>query len=458
MLAAANASSKGSDRAFDPVQDRDLLEGQVRLIAKPSHGVDDRGGLGRLVESCWAPGGGPSSRVAVNARGSPPRCCGERVRQAEHLRRRAVVLGERHDLRARVPRGEPRQVGRRGAGERVDRLVVVADHADVVAVAYPRVEERRLQRVHVLVLVDRERVEPRAEHLGGVGVLLEQVDREREHVLEVDPAHRRASCARSPRTRGASGRPGSAARARRAQPAYAAGSIRRFFAHSISFAQLATRRELVRASAATGRTWRSRPPCGRAPAGGPRRCARSTATAARRARRSGTCARRRPGRRAGRAARAARPPPSSVNVTARIDRPGNVPVATWCAIRWVIVVVLPGPRARDDRDGTADRLGRPPLRVVQAREGVGGTGHAGDATTALRRSRPAARGPRAARPPARRRPRRPARPAPAAGRRPRPRRRSRGSTTTNREERDRPRQPTRGEHPPDARGPPRCPA
>ena len=89
-----------------------------------------------------------------------------------------------------VPGGEPGEVRRRRAGERVDRLVVVADDADVLSVAEPHVEQRGLERVHVLELVDRERVEPLAEGGGGVAVLLEESDREREHVLEVDPPHR----------------------------------------------------------------------------------------------------------------------------------------------------------------------------------------------------------------------------------------------------------------------------
>ena len=72
-----------------------------------------------------------------------------------------------------------------GTRERVDRLVVVAHDAQVVAVAEPPVEQRGLQRVHVLVLVDRERVEPFADRLGGVRVLVEHPNREPQHVLEV---------------------------------------------------------------------------------------------------------------------------------------------------------------------------------------------------------------------------------------------------------------------------------
>ena len=74
----------------------------------------------------------------------------------------------------------------RGARERVDRLVVVADDAEVVAVAEPQVEQPLLQQVHVLVLVDGERAVLRAERLARTAVLLEEPHRELEQVLEVD--------------------------------------------------------------------------------------------------------------------------------------------------------------------------------------------------------------------------------------------------------------------------------
>ena len=57
----------------------------------------------------------------------------------------------------------------RGAGEGVDRLVGVADHAQVVAVAEPGVEQALLQRRDVLVLVDDEVPVAAADLLGDVG-------------------------------------------------------------------------------------------------------------------------------------------------------------------------------------------------------------------------------------------------------------------------------------------------
>jgi hypothetical protein len=69
------------------------------------------------------------------------------VRQREHFGRRAVVRLEAHDGRVREALRQAEQVLRRRAGERVDRLVVVADRAELVARAEPAVEQRLLQRL-----------------------------------------------------------------------------------------------------------------------------------------------------------------------------------------------------------------------------------------------------------------------------------------------------------------------
>ena len=74
------------------------------------------------------------------------------------------------------------------AGEGVDRLVVVADRAELVAVAEPALEQRLLQEVHVLVLVDRERAVAVADLLERARVRVEEPDRELDQVLEVDVA------------------------------------------------------------------------------------------------------------------------------------------------------------------------------------------------------------------------------------------------------------------------------
>ncbi len=112
----------------------------------------------------------------------------EAVRQRQDLRRRAVVLLQPHDQRAREARRHPEQVLRRRAREGVDRLVVVADDAELVAVADPALQQRLLEQVHVLVLVDRERPVALLERGERVRILVEHLHRVLEEILEVDEA------------------------------------------------------------------------------------------------------------------------------------------------------------------------------------------------------------------------------------------------------------------------------
>ena len=77
--------------------------------------------------------------------------------------------------------------------ESVDRLVVVADHAEVVPRPQPPVEQCLLEQVDVLVLVDGERDVPLAE-FGDGALVVEGLDRALEQILEV---HQPLSCFRS---------------------------------------------------------------------------------------------------------------------------------------------------------------------------------------------------------------------------------------------------------------------
>ena len=77
---------------------------------------------------------------------------------------------------------------RPGACERVDGLVVVADDAEIVAVAEPQIEQRLLQQVDVLILVDGERSVLRAEGRGCAIVVLEQPHGALEQVFEIEDA------------------------------------------------------------------------------------------------------------------------------------------------------------------------------------------------------------------------------------------------------------------------------
>ncbi len=108
------------------------------------------------------------------------------VREGEHLRRRAVVLLQPDDGGVRETVGDAEQVLGSGAGERVDGLVVVADDAEVVPIAQPEVEQRLLQQVHVLVLVDGEGAVLGLEGGAHVSLTLEQLDGALEQILEIE--------------------------------------------------------------------------------------------------------------------------------------------------------------------------------------------------------------------------------------------------------------------------------
>ncbi len=83
--------------------------------------------------------------------------------------------------------GEVEQIVGRGAGEGVDRLVGIAHDRDVGRLAQPQLEQALLERVGVLVFVDADPGLLVLHQARGVLVRLEEVDGEREHVLEVDP-------------------------------------------------------------------------------------------------------------------------------------------------------------------------------------------------------------------------------------------------------------------------------
>ncbi|MDH6592436.1 hypothetical protein M2165_002325 [Variovorax sp. TBS-050B] len=93
------------------------------------------------------------------------------VRDVEDRLRRAVVALQRDHAR-RLPelRGEIEDVAHRGAAERIDRLGVVAHHGDAATVRLEREQDRRLQQVGVLVLVDQHMVEALSDQGGQRGL------------------------------------------------------------------------------------------------------------------------------------------------------------------------------------------------------------------------------------------------------------------------------------------------
>ena len=74
----------------------------------------------------------------------------------------------------------------RGPGEGVDHLVRITDHAQVVTVAQPDVEQQLLQRVDVLVLVDHEGAERGANLIGRRAAVGQDRRRQLQHGFEVD--------------------------------------------------------------------------------------------------------------------------------------------------------------------------------------------------------------------------------------------------------------------------------
>ena len=94
------------------------------------------------------------------------------------MRGRAVILLEPDDLRAGKILLEPQDVGDLGAAPRIDRLVVVADAADVLALLREQPQPQILGLVGVLIFVDQDVLE-------ALLVLLEHVAvraQDRQHV------------------------------------------------------------------------------------------------------------------------------------------------------------------------------------------------------------------------------------------------------------------------------------
>ena len=101
---------------------------------------------------------------------------------------RRTTPDRRGSARAGSHRRNAGEVRRVGAGEAVDRLVGVADDAEVAAVAEPRAEQPELRGARVLELVDEEVTEPPALRGGELGVALEHVGAAGDQVVEVDQA------------------------------------------------------------------------------------------------------------------------------------------------------------------------------------------------------------------------------------------------------------------------------
>ena len=131
-------------------------------------------------------GAGPAL-FAARRLGRRPAGVGEqRLGDRDDLRCRSVVVLEVHDARAGEHAREAREPGGIGTGEREDRLVRVADDAEVGALRQPGAHEPELRGADVLELVDEQ--VPEAELLlrGELLVVLERVRAPPQEVVEVD--------------------------------------------------------------------------------------------------------------------------------------------------------------------------------------------------------------------------------------------------------------------------------
>ena len=108
------------------------------------------------------------------------------IRQIEDLRRRAIVLLEPHDRGVGKILVEVEDVADVGAAPSVDRLIVVADDADVAVLAAEELDQLVLRAIGVLVLVDEDVLEPVGDIASSCsGWLLQHAHRQHEQVVEV---------------------------------------------------------------------------------------------------------------------------------------------------------------------------------------------------------------------------------------------------------------------------------
>src|SRR3569623_1804067 len=112
------------------------------------------------------------------------------VRGLEDALRRAVVLLELDDLRAREHAIELEDVRRIGAAPAVDRLIVIADDHEVVRLRDERLHHAQLRLVGVLDLVDHHVVEALGPPRARVLVAIPQAHRLDDQVVEVERAER----------------------------------------------------------------------------------------------------------------------------------------------------------------------------------------------------------------------------------------------------------------------------
>ncbi len=132
-------------------------------------------------------GSGPGSREAAKLLGKllfVVRDGG--VRERQDLGRGAVVAGQPEGLRLGIALREAEDVLEGGAAERVDRLGVVADDGHVLLDLRHAVDDLPLEAVRVLVFVDEDVVEGRAQLGRRRGDLVEELLPQKQQIVVVD--------------------------------------------------------------------------------------------------------------------------------------------------------------------------------------------------------------------------------------------------------------------------------
>ncbi len=98
---------------------------------------------------------------------------------------RAVVLLQLEDARGGKVALELQDVADVGPAPSVDRLILVADHADVVLAGGQRAQQQVLHPVGVLIFVHQQVVKPRAPSLQHVGMEMEELMHQQQQVAEI---------------------------------------------------------------------------------------------------------------------------------------------------------------------------------------------------------------------------------------------------------------------------------
>ena len=206
---AVGGQPHGSELLLEPLgvrarreEEDDLAGARVACVDQLAHALRDVSGLraapvdarlarGLLVRDEQLERGAQDGRPATVGRLEPLELVAELrseelVHRREHLRPRAVVLGQRQDGRCGLPAlpedGDVR------VPEPVDRLELVADQEEVALLlsSAEQVEQLGLEAVRVLELVHHDRAEPLALPLADDRVVAQQVAHAELEILEVE--------------------------------------------------------------------------------------------------------------------------------------------------------------------------------------------------------------------------------------------------------------------------------